>query len=872
MSKIARIYQGINEIQKYYQGGVLQRLFFDWKHYIGNELNIEYAKECAGRNVVISGKTTIQGVPSDYTILDYIECTGTQYIDTGFKANTTTTKFVGAFTPTKQVTGALLGSRNDTSSGAHSCNAFVLAEGKFRVDWANGNNLAVTNYVVGTKYEMEITRGTLVVNGTTKSFSATSSVDQLGNFLIGTFNNVTEPYADGFIGYIHECKLYSNDILVRNFVPVIRNSDNEVGMYDTVTNTFYTNSGVNSFIAGEKVVNEDIESVGENEDNLVTIRNYNYKCDTDNIVLPDGTKNEISYSKGKHIHTRKIGKYIISGGSDETISIRKNLNNSEYITFNVDIKNNMETAFKDYSLSKKKMICDKLEISVNEFEDWIEKITKEAICMRNSGLGFCISILRSNLETEDIDGFKTYLAENPLEVYYELAEPVITELYYNDITYKLNEPLRSLPNGVCDTIEGNKLIQRVGKIMFDGSNDESWEVFNSSSYFTLNHGSTKTPKEFLNPNLTKYLNAISNISISHHTVLDAKSGYGITYCYFWRLNLKEVDATKGATVDDLKSHLKENPITAYYELATPIETEITPDMILINGEPITDTVGIELPNGTKDIIEKGIYTKNINRIVLDGSDDELWVETNWSAKWGQTHNGAKVFEYRNLRDTSYMASNNQNNFLYESTDTTLSPYYGTNSKELPENAFICKGAYIDFGCHFDTVEDFRNFLAENPFTIQYELSTPIKIPLFSIKEGLTTLKSTNNITPQIELDCLVRDDFQNMCDNVWESGNIDSSTGLNSEYGTRIRLKNFIKVVPNTNYRIDITNLVEINNVGYIGIRYYDLINNYINYFQVGNLTKSTFIFTTPEDCHYIRFIVETKDINFKIYLKEVIN
>ena len=57
MSKIARIYQGTNEIQKYYQGGVLQRLFFDWKHYIGNELNIEYAKECAGRNVVISGKT-----------------------------------------------------------------------------------------------------------------------------------------------------------------------------------------------------------------------------------------------------------------------------------------------------------------------------------------------------------------------------------------------------------------------------------------------------------------------------------------------------------------------------------------------------------------------------------------------------------------------------------------------------------------------------------------------------------------------------------------------------------------------------------------------------------------------------------------------
>ena len=87
------------------------------------------AENCLGtkvRDLVIKGKTHISGVPSDYTILDYIESTGTQYIDTGFKANTTTTKFVGAFTPTKKVMAALLGSRNDTSSGSHSCNVFVL--------------------------------------------------------------------------------------------------------------------------------------------------------------------------------------------------------------------------------------------------------------------------------------------------------------------------------------------------------------------------------------------------------------------------------------------------------------------------------------------------------------------------------------------------------------------------------------------------------------------------------------------------------------------------------------------------------------------------------------------------------------------------
>lgn len=705
MSKIARIYQGLEEIQKYYQGGVLQRLFFDWKHYIGEELNIEYAKECAGRNVVISGKTTIQGVPSDYTILDYIECTGTQYIDTGFKANTTTTKFVGAFTPTQKVTGGLLGSRNATSSGTHACNVFVLAEGKFRVDWANGTNVnhtvTETDYVVGTKYEMEITRGTVVINGTTKSFSNRTSIDQLGNFLIGNFNNVNEPYNNGFIGYIHECKLYSNDVLIRDFIPVKRISDNVVGMYDIVTETFFTNAGTGVFVAGTTVVSNEIKSVAEEEDNTIFI---------------------------------KINDYIVTN----------------------------------------------------------------------------------------------------------ISLPI---------------PLRSLPNGVADTIEGNKLVQRVGKVTYNGQ--ENWEGVQVSTNVLVFYLSNTNFKE------------LSSLICDTYTVGATSKDKTITCGNAWRPKIRDDSCS---TTEEFKQLLAKNPVTVYYELATPIETEITPDMILINGEPITDTVGIELPNGTKDSIEKGIYTKNINKIVLDGSADEVWIETNWSAEWGKTHNGAKVYEYRNIRSTSYVISTNQNNFLYESTDTTLSPYYETNYKTLPENAFMCKGNYIDFGCHFDTVEDFRNFLAENPFTIQYELATPIKIPLFSIKEGLTTLKSTNNITPQIELDCLVRDDFQNMCDNVWEKGNIDSSTGLNSEYGTRIRLKNFIKVVPNTNYRIDITNLVEINNVGYIGIRYYDLINNYINYFQVGNLTKSTFIFTTPEDCYYIRFIAETADTNFEIYLKEVIN
>ena len=45
-------------------------------------------------------------------------------------------------------------------------------------------------------------------------------------------------------------KIWKGNILLRNFVPCYRKSDNVVGMYDTVKGEFYTNSGTGQFLAG----------------------------------------------------------------------------------------------------------------------------------------------------------------------------------------------------------------------------------------------------------------------------------------------------------------------------------------------------------------------------------------------------------------------------------------------------------------------------------------------------------------------------------------------------------------------------------------------------------------------------------------------
>lgn len=379
------------------------------------------AKNCLGakvRDLVIKGKTHISGVPSDYTILDYIESTGTQYIDTGFKANTTTTKFVGAFTPTQKVTGALLGSRNDNSSGTHSCNVFALGSGNFRFDWANASYTGTeTSYVVGTKYEMEITRGTLVINGTTQSFTNTGSVDQLENFLIGTFNNGTTPYTKGFVGYIHECKLYSNDVLIRDFIPVKRISDNVVGMYDIITETFFTNAGTGVFVAGTTVVSNEIKSVSEEEDDTISIKINDYIVSNINLPiplrsLPNGTCDTIENNQ----LIQRVGKIVIDG----TQSFKLNNVNQSKTTrcyFTLDNAN--------ISKGANNLICN-WHIREGSHGDY-EYIIIQSIVEETLNTVF-ISVLNSKLETTDVKGMKKYFSENPLPVYYELTTPITHSL------------------------------------------------------------------------------------------------------------------------------------------------------------------------------------------------------------------------------------------------------------------------------------------------------------------------------------------------------------------------------------------------------------------------------------------------------------
>ena len=91
----------------------------------------------------------------------------------------------------------------------------------------------------------------LTVNGIKNVYDNTfqrSITDDTPLYLFA--NDVYAGYDAGAKVKLYKFEIYKNDTILRNFIPARRNSDGEIGLYDTVTNAFFTNSGYDAFIAG----------------------------------------------------------------------------------------------------------------------------------------------------------------------------------------------------------------------------------------------------------------------------------------------------------------------------------------------------------------------------------------------------------------------------------------------------------------------------------------------------------------------------------------------------------------------------------------------------------------------------------------------
>ena len=199
---------------------------------------------------------SLSRLPSVFQEVEYIESSGTQYIDTLYVLNTPC-KAQYSFMITGNVANghSIAGVYNDDTGNDLYFGLVRSADSKLNYRYANVFYPSSTTIQQNVKYSAEVQLNVgnqyLLLNGVTEAFSSLSSVlNNSRNLYIMAINNAV---VGKLVGRIYYFKIYYNNTLVRDFVPCYRKADNVAGLYDLVNGVFYTNAGTGTFIVGGNV-------------------------------------------------------------------------------------------------------------------------------------------------------------------------------------------------------------------------------------------------------------------------------------------------------------------------------------------------------------------------------------------------------------------------------------------------------------------------------------------------------------------------------------------------------------------------------------------------------------------------------------------
>lgn len=232
----------------------------DEKWYKLNNLN-QYEEYGVYGNSISSGGTS--RLPDGYTEVEYIENTqnGKACIDTNYIPNQDTRILCSYQSTYNSQYGRIWGSGTNTKTNAIMINYEGGVTYQLRVKWAKGSNWTTTSvYGDYNVHTYDFNKNNLYFDGTlvsTTSYTTFQSSDNIA--LFAYINNGTPPFSSQYQefawGKMFYCKIYDNDILVRDFVPCIRDNDSVAGMYDLVNNVFYPPVNYTSyqFVAGSAV-------------------------------------------------------------------------------------------------------------------------------------------------------------------------------------------------------------------------------------------------------------------------------------------------------------------------------------------------------------------------------------------------------------------------------------------------------------------------------------------------------------------------------------------------------------------------------------------------------------------------------------------
>lgn len=192
---------------------------------------------------------TRRAKPRGVNYVEYIESTGTQWIDTEIKPNQDTRVVIDC-----QRTASTTGYPFPFGGRAGLTSGMDAALGATQVFYHFGGNYQFVDFA-GTGDRM-----TIDANGPTATFTtatdavtvtlAAATFSETNNLALFSLNEGGNVYTDGsaFTGIIWSCKIYQGGALVRDMWPCY-DPDGVVCMYDRVSKEYLYNAGTGEFIA-----------------------------------------------------------------------------------------------------------------------------------------------------------------------------------------------------------------------------------------------------------------------------------------------------------------------------------------------------------------------------------------------------------------------------------------------------------------------------------------------------------------------------------------------------------------------------------------------------------------------------------------------
>lgn len=306
---------------------------------------------------------------SKYKRLEYIQSTGTQWIDTGvipsadlgfqitFLTNNMITNVANQF-------GCIFGGRYTSGNNDFQLTTFKDVNKSFKGTFRYGGISAEIDANITLNQKQTVTfhyPNYINPNGittTVTSYTWTANAREI--YLFGLNNNGT--FAQSGNGCrIYSCIFYddTNNIILRNFVPVLRKSDNEIGMLDLVEGKFYGNAGTGKFTANLDTMYALIQGTPTVQDGRVSgFSASNYLRIQNTITNIERTEIVLDYTIGSNLNntgmsvfssqewaiqlykpTNSDTKYTLNLGGSKTSGTHE-FSANEYIRVKILVENN----------------------------------------------------------------------------------------------------------------------------------------------------------------------------------------------------------------------------------------------------------------------------------------------------------------------------------------------------------------------------------------------------------------------------------------------------------------------------------------------------------------------------------------------------